>query len=301
MKPLIQCIPSFSEGKDPQIVKAIKTSIKNHTGVHVANIQMDSDHNRSVITFMGGAEAVSNGAYEGCRKAQELIDLREQTGVHPRIGATDIIPIVPLWGYSIRACVNMAHRLGKVIYRDLKIPVYFYDYAALRPKRKELPKIRKGGFESLKKNIAYDSYFYPDEGTNKIHLSAGAVAIGVRDVLVAFNINLGTTDIKIGRKIANRIREKNNGLPGVRALGLFLPQRQQVQISMNLTNYKKTNMVEAFRAVTTLSQSFNVEVLDSELVGLAPKEAMGKASPKDLRMKQIDSSQFLEDHTQYFS
>ena len=112
MKPLIQCIPNFSEGKDPQIVKAIKTSIKNHTGVHVANIQMDSDHNRSVITFMGGAEAVSNGAYEGCRKAQELIDLREQTGVHPRIGATDIIPIVPLWGYSIRACVNMALRFG---------------------------------------------------------------------------------------------------------------------------------------------------------------------------------------------
>jgi len=300
MKPLVECVPNFSEGRDSGIVEAIATNIAATPGVHLAGMEMDGDHNRSVITFMGGPEDVAIGAFEACKTARDLIDLRSHRGAHPRIGASDVIPFIPLTDYSIDDCVSLAQTCGRKIGRSLEIPVYFYGHAALKADRAELPGIRRGGFETLERDIGREPERRPDAGPEKVHLSAGATAVGVRGILVAYNVDLDTEDVRIARAIAREIREKNGGLPGIRALGLRLPDRRIAQVSMNLTDHRKTNMAEAFSAVVRLAKSHGVEVLESELVGLAPREAMGNAAPEDLRMAPPDPDRFLEYHTRLF-
>ena len=324
MQPLVECVPNFSEGRDSGIVEAIAASIAATDGVHLAGMEMDGDHNRSVITFMGSPECVARGAVEACRTARELIDLRRHRGVHPRIGATDVIPFIPLSHCTIADCVSLARTCGEEIGRTLDIPVYFYGDAALHARRGALPEIRRGGFEGLvgesreglvresrgglvresREGLVRESREgpgrRPDAGPQAVHVSAGATAVGVRDILVAYNVNLDTDDVRVARAIARNVREKDGGLPGVRALGLLLPGRHLAQVSMNLTDYRKTDMVQAFHAVTRLAEAEGVEVLESELVGLAPRAAMGGAAPEDLRMAPLDPARFLEYHTRLF-
>ena len=301
MKPLVECVPNFSEGRDSGIVEAIAAGIAATDGVHLAGMEMDADHNRSVITFMGSPENVAKGAYEACSTARTLIDLRRHRGVHPRIGATDVVPFVPLSGYSTDDCVSLARFCGRQIGQSLQIPVYFYGHAALNARRGDLPAIRHRGFEGLAEEIQQDPDRMPDTGPGEVHVSAGATAVGVREILVAYNVNLDTDDVRVARAIAHEIREKNSGLPGVRALGLFLPERRLAQVSMNLTDYRKANMAEAFHAVARIAEDRGVEVLESELVGLAPREAMGGAAPEDLRMEPMDPTRYLEYHTRLFA
>lgn len=301
MKPLVECVPNFSEGRDTGIVEAIAASIAATDGVHLAGMEMDGDHNRSVITFMGSPEDVARGAFEACRTARDLIDLRRHRGVHPRIGATDVIPFISLSDYSIADCVSLARNCGGEIGRSLEIPVYFYGHAALNARRVELPEIRRGGFEDLASDALEEPGRTPDSGPEAVHVSAGATAVGVRDILVAYNVNLDTDDIRVARTIARQIREKDGGLPGVRALGLLLPGRHIAQVSMNLTDYRETGMAQAFQVVTRLAEAEGVGVLESELVGLAPRAAMGGAAPEELGMASLDPARFLDYHIQLFA
>ena len=326
MKPLVECVPNFSEGRDSGIVEAIAASIAATDGVHLAAVEMDGDHNRSVITFMGAPEDVARGAFEACRTARDLIDLRNHRGVHPRIGATDVIPFIPLSDYAIDDCVALARTCGREIGQSLGIPVYFYGHAARDVRRSELPEIRRGGFEGLVERArqaqgvqragpdaleperppdagpdAQEPDRPPDAGPDGVHVSAGATVIGVRHILVAFNVNLDTDDLRVAREIAKEVREKGGGLPGVRALGLLLPGRHLAQVSMNLTDYLQTNMARAFETVARLAEAAGVEVLESELVGLAPRDALGGAAPEDLHMEPLDPARFLEYHTRLFA
>ena len=301
MKPLVECVPNFSEGRDSGIVEAIAASIAAVDGVHLAGMELDGDHNRSVITFMGAPEDVARGAFEACRTARDLIDLRHHRGVHPRIGATDVIPFIPLSDCPMDDCVSLARDFGGEIGRSLGIPVYFYGHAALDARRGELPDIRRGGFERLVEEMETNQDLAPDAGPRMVHVSSGATAVGVRDILVAYNVNLDTDDVRVVRAVANNVREKNGGLPGVRALGLLLPERHLAQVSMNLTDYRRTNMAQAYDAVVRLSEAEGVKVLESELVGLAPRDALGGAAPGDLRMEPLDPSRFLEYHTRLFA
>ena len=300
MKPLVECVPNFSEGRDSGIVEAIAASIAATDGVHLAGMEMDADHNRSVITFMGAPEDAATGAWEACRTARSLIDMRHHCGVHPRIGATDVIPFIPLSDYTSAECISLARTCGRRIGQSLDIPVFFYGDASPDPRRGTLPTIRRVGFERLFREMETDPGLAPDTGPGAVHFSAGATAIGVRGILVAFNINLDTDDVRVARAIARLIREKNGGLPGVRALGLLLPSRHRAQVSMNLTDYRRTNMVQAFDAVAHLAQAEGVEVLESELVGLAPRAALGDAEPEAIRMRSLDPSRFLEHHMSLF-
>ncbi|MYA78567.1 MAG: glutamate formimidoyltransferase [Gemmatimonadetes bacterium] len=301
MKPLVECVPNFSEGRDAGIVEAIAASIAAVDGVHLAGMEMDGDHNRSVITFMGVPEDVARGAFEACRTARDLIDLRHHRGVHPRIGATDVIPFITLSDCTMDDCVSLARDCGGEIGRSLGIPVYFYGQAALNAQRSALPVLRRGGFERLSGEMESDDDLAPDAGPGTVHASAGATAVGVRDILVAYNVNLDTDDVRVARRIAQEVRENNGGLPGVRALGLLLPERHLAQVSMNLTDYRQTDMAQAYDAVARLAEAEGVEVLESELVGLAPRDALGGAAPGDLRMAPLDPSRFLEYHTRLFA
>ena len=301
MKPLVECVPNFSEGRDSGIVEAVAASIAATDGVHLAAVEMDGDHNRSVITFMGAPEDVARGAFEACRTARDLIDLRNHRGVHPRIGATDVIPFIPLSDYAIDDCVALARTCGREIGQSLGIPVFFYGHAARDVRRSELPDLRRGGFERLAGEMETNQDLAPDAGPRMAHVSAGATAIGVRDILVAFNVNLDTDDVRVAREIAKEVREKGGGLTGVRALGLLLPERHLAQVSMNLTDYRQTNMDRAFETVARLAEAAGVEVLESELVGLAPRDALGGAAPEDLRIEPLDPARFLEYHTRLFA
>lgn len=300
MKPLVECVPNFSEGRDSGIVETIAASIAATDGVHLAGMEMDADHNRSVITFLGSPDDVAEAAFEACKTARSLIDLRRHRGVHPRIGAADVIPFIPLFDYPIAECISLARNFGGRVGQSLGIPVFFYGDASPDPRHGALPTIRRGGYERLLREMETDPERAPDEGPAAVHVSAGATAVGVRGILVAFNINLDTDDVRAARAIARQIREKEGGLPGVRALGLFLPSRHCAQVSMNLTDYRQTNMVQAFHAVTRLARDEGVEVLDSELVGLAPRAAMGGAEPEEMRMQSLDPARLLEYHTSLF-
>lgn len=300
MSALVECVPNFSEGRDRGIVEAIAASIAAVDGVHLAGMEMDGDHNRSVITFMGSPDDVARGAFEACRTARDLIDLRHHRGAHPRIGATDVIPFIPLSNCTMDDCITLAWDCGGKIGRSIGIPVYFYGHAALDPLRGELPALRRGGFERLVGEMETNPDLAPDEGPGMAHISAGATAVGVRDILVAYNVNLDTDDVRVARTIAQKVREKGGGLTGIRALGLLLPERRHAQVSMNLTDYRQTDMARAYHAVERLARTLDVEILESELVGLAPRAAMGGAAPEDLQMRPLEPARYLEYHTGMF-
>jgi glutamate formiminotransferase/glutamate formiminotransferase/formiminotetrahydrofolate cyclodeaminase len=237
---------------------------------------MDMDHNRSVITFVGPPEVIVEAAVRAVATAAELIDLREHAGVHPRIGATDVLPFVPVSGATMDDCIAIAHETGQRIWQELSIPVYFYERAALRPERVRLEYVRGNGFESLRHEITTDPDRAPDVGAPRLHESAGAIAVGARPFLIAFNVNLRTNNLSVARRIARLIRERDGGLPFVKALGFELQSRGLVQVSMNLIDYQQTAISRAFEAVLQAARAEGVEIAGTEIVGLVPRAALDR-------------------------
>ena len=273
---LVECVPNFSEGRKPEVVEQIAREIESAGGTTVLNRHIDPDHNRSVITFVAPPERIVEGALRAVAKAAELIDLRQHGGEHPRIGATDVLPFVPVSGVTIDDCVALAHAAGNRIWNELSIPVYFYERAALRSDRERLEHVRGKGFEKLREEIATMPDRKPDIGDARLHATAGAIAVGARPFLIAFNVTLETNDIMIARRIARVVRERDGGLPFVKALGFELRSRGIVQVSMNLTNYEQTSIARAFEAVAGEAERLGVKVRGAEIVGLVPRAAFDR-------------------------
>jgi glutamate formiminotransferase len=273
---LIECVPNFSEGRKPETVEQIARAIESVQGVRVLGRHIDPDHNRSVITFVGRPAPVLEAALQGVAAAATLIDLRNHAGVHPRMGATDVLPFVPVRGVTMAECVALAHEAGRLIWQELSIPVYFYERAALRPNRFRLEHVRGKGFNSLRTEIETNSDRAPDVGGNQIHSTAGAIAVGARPFLIAFNVDLQTRDLAVARNIARLVRESSGGLPFVKALGFELPSRGLVQVSMNLIDYEQTSIARAFDAVQSRAAELGVAVAGAEIVGLLPRAALDR-------------------------
>ena len=276
---LIECVPNFSEGRKVETVDRIARAIESVENTFVLSRHMDMDHNRSVITFVAPPEVIIEAAVRAVATAAELIDLREHAGVHPRIGATDVLPFVPVSGATMDDCVAIAHQTGQRIWQELSIPVYFYERAALRPDRARLEHVRGKGFESLRHEIAIDPDRAPDVGAPRLHESAGAIAVGARPFLIAFNVNLRTNNLAAARRIARLIRERDGGLPFVKALGFELQSRGLVQVSMNLIDYQQTAISRAFEAVSQAARAEGVEIASTEIVGLVPRAALDRDAP----------------------
>jgi len=281
MAKLIECIPNFSEGRDPKKIKKIQDAISGVKGVHILNSTSDTNHNRTVITFVGEPKNVYKAAFEAVKAAAKIINLNDHTGVHPRIGATDVLPFVPLHSATIKDCIDLAKKLGAQIGKDLKIPIYFYEKAATRPERENLSEVRNVGYEKLREEIGENPIRKPDFGPEKL-TTAGATAIGVREILIAYNVNLNSNDIFLAREIARKIRASNGGLSYVKALGLELADRGIVQVSMNLTNYKETGIKEVYDLIKKEAKKEDVEILESEIIGLVPQKALTDCA-KDYR------------------
>jgi glutamate formiminotransferase len=273
---LVECVPNFSEGRKPETIEQIARAIESVQGASVLGRHMDADHNRSVITFVAAPEVVVQAALSAVTKATELIDLRTHTGQHPRIGATDVLPFVPVSGITIEDCVALAHEAGRRIWQELSIPVYFYERAALRSDRVRLENVRGKGFEQLRDKITTSPERAPDIGGHKVHETAGAIAVGARPFLIAFNVNLLSNEIAIAREIARAVRERDGGLPCVKALGFTLQTRGLVQVSMNLTDFGRTSIARAFLAVHDAAARQSVEIAGAEIVGLVPRAALDR-------------------------
>ena len=289
---LIECVPNFSEGRRPEVVDEIVAAIAGTAGVTLMDRQSDGHHNRSVITFVGESEAAAEGAFRGIAAAARLIDLNSHEGAHPRFGATDVVPFVPVRADDIAVCVETAHRLGARVGAELAIPVYFYEDAARRPERRNLADVRRGEFEGLREAIGRDPQRAPDEGPAAVHPQAGAVAIGARPPLIAYNVNLNSRDLELARRIAREIRERDGGLPCVKAMGLELDDG--VQVSMNLTDYRRTSVLTAFEAVRTRAEAAGATVRESEVVGLLPQDAVTAVARDVLAAPQLTRAQVLE-------
>jgi glutamate formiminotransferase len=287
-------VPNFSEGRDRTRIDALEAAIASVPDSLVLHRTSDPDHHRSVITFAGSGDAVVESAVRAARKACELIDLHQHSGLHPRLGALDVLPFVPLGESSLEYCVELAHRAGRRIWGELGIPVYFYEAAALRPDRSRLEDVRRGQFEGLRIAALTDATKAPDIGGPSLHPTAGAVIVGARKFLIAYNINLRTPDLDIAKAIAKRIRASSGGLPAVKALGVVLPSRGIVQVSMNLTDFEQTPVHVVFLEVTRLAAEYGVEVEESELIGLMPRKALEMAAAGLLKLSDFDPSRVIE-------
>ncbi len=291
---MIECVPNFSEGRNPLVVQEIERAIASVSGSLVLHRTSDEDHNRSVITFAGNADDVVESAVRATGKAAELIDLNHHRGVHPRVGALDVLPFVPLGQVTLEECAALAHRAGRRIWNELGIPVYFYEAAAMRPDRIKLEHIRRGQFEGLREAVLSDESKRPDVGGPELHATAGAVIVGARKVLIAFNINLRTTNLEIAQSIARRIRASSGGLPGVKALGLPLLSRDLVQVSMNITDFHLAPLHVVYMEVARLATSYDIEIEESEVIGLMPGEALEAAAAGFLKLSAFDSQRVIE-------
>ena len=275
---LVECVPNFSEGRKGQTVERIARAIESVKGATVLNRHLDGDHNRSVITFVARPEHIVEAALRAVATAAELIDLHEHTGQHPRIGATDVLPFIPVSGITMDEVVALAHEAGRRIWNELSIPVYFYERAALRPERVRLEKVRNLGIEQLREEIGSNSVRAPDIGEPRLHHSAGAIAVGARPFLIAFNVNLRSRDLSVAKRIAHAVRERDGGLLFVKALGFDLQSRGQVQVSMNLVDYQQTSITSAFAAVQREASRLGVEIASAEVVGLVPRAALDRGA-----------------------
>ena len=289
--PLIECIPNYSEARRPEVVEAILASIRAVEGAVILDKHSDLDHNRTVVTLIGAPAAVEEAAFQSIKKAGELINLDEHSGAHPRIGATDVVPFVPIADVAMSDCVELARRLGKRVANELAIPVYLYEEAATRPERQNLEYIRKGQYEVLKEEIASNPERTPDFGPAKLG-TAGATVIGARQPLIAFNIYLTTNDVSIAQKIAKAVRNSSGGLHYVKAMGVMVEGRAQV--SMNLTHYRQTPIGRVVEMVRREAERYGVAIHHSELVGLVPQEALIDAAVWYTQMDQFEPAQLLE-------
>jgi glutamate formiminotransferase len=297
---IIECVPNFSEGCNQENMTAIAKVFESFPRVRLVDFSGDSDHNRSVYTFLGRPDDILEAALAVSGKALELIDMCKQAGVHPRLGAVDVVPFIPLSTARMKDAVDVAHRFGRQLCEQFGVPVYFYGEAALVPERKELADVRRGGYEALAQKMSRPQDI-PDVGRQEFNVRAGATAVGARAPLVAYNINLASDDLRLAQKIASQIREKSGGLKHVRAIGVILRSRGIAQVSMNLTNYKETPLKPIYDLVKTLAADRGVEILESELIGLVPKSALAGTTAKYLKLKDFNKDRLLETHLKNFS
>jgi glutamate formiminotransferase len=290
----IECVPNISEGRDTSCVDALEGALAAVPGTLVLHRTSDIDHNRSVITFIAHSGTVVEAALRLAAKTVELIDLNRHRGVHPRLGALDVLPFVPLQGATLEQCIALAHDAGARIWAELAIPVYFYEAAALRADRVKLENVRRGQFEGLRAAVLTDQSRRPDLGGPPLHPTAGAVIVGARKILIAYNINLKSTDLGVAKSIARRIRASTGGFPSVKALGLQLASRGLVQVAMNFTDFEKTPLHVVYSEVCRLAAEYGVDIEESELIGLMPRKALEMAAAGLLKLSQFDSQRVLE-------
>jgi len=291
---IVECVPNFSEGRNRTTVCALVHAVESVPGVWLLDQTMDRDHHRSVLSFAGEPAAVAEAAFRAIRVATDLIDLRKHKGVHPRVGATDVVPFVPLGGATMQDCIHLAKRLGQRVGTELEIPVFLYEQAALHRDHAPLESVRRGGLQGLAYRMASDPDWTPDFGPPHLHKTAGAMVIGARPPLIAFTVNLHSTDLALARSIAKDIRQSNGGLPHLKAIGVELTSRQLVQVAMNLTDYAITPIHVAFEAVRTRAAERGVAVAGSEVIGLVPQAALVQAAARSLAFEQFDATQVLE-------
>ena len=294
MKQLIECVPNFSEGRDAAKVDALVGAMSAVDGVAVLDREMDADHNRCVITLAGEPDAVAEAALRGVGRALELIDLTRHTGAHPRVGATDVVPFIPVDGVTIEDCVALARRVGREIWERYKIPVYYYEAAAVRPQCANLENIRKGQFEGLRDEAPRNPERAPDVGGPGLHATAGATVVGARKFLIAYNINLNTPDVEIAKKIAKAIRFSSGGLRYAKAMGVDLKARGLAQVSINMTDYEQTPLHRVFEMVEREAKRYGVMPVGSEIVGLVPQRALDMAADFYLQLENFSAAQVLE-------
>ena len=291
MSTLVECVPNFSEGRDKAKVDAIVDAMKLD-GVYLLDREMDADHNRCVITLVGEREAIQESAIRGVGKASELIDLNQHQGAHPRMGAADVVPFIPIDGVTIEDCVAMARHVGEQIWQRYQIPVYLYEAAAALPERQNLENIRRGQFEGIRAEIATNPARKPDIGEARVHPTAGATVVGARKFLIAYNVFLNTPDVAIAKKIARAVRFSSGGLRFVKAAGFLV--RGLAQVSMNLTDFEQTPIQRVFEMVKQEAAASGVMPVSSEIVGLIPKKALEQAAQWFLQIENFDSSLILE-------
>ncbi|HEX4003675.1 MAG TPA: glutamate formimidoyltransferase [Candidatus Acidoferrales bacterium] len=294
MKPLVECVPNFSEGRDPAKIQAILAAIREEPRVFVLAHESDADHNRSVITLAGDPEAVAEAAVRAVGKAAEIIDLTRQTGAHPRIGATDVVPFIPVHGVTLEDCVALAKRAAHEIWRRYRVPVYLYEAAAQRPERTNLEKIRRGQFEGLREEVLGNPDRAPDIGEPRLHPTAGATVVGARKFLIAYNINLDTPDVEVAKKIAKAIRFSSGGMAFVKAMGVDLRARNLAQVSMNLTDFEQTPVHLVFEAVKREAARNGAGIVGSEIVGLIPRRAIEMTADAYLKVENFSPAQVFE-------
>lgn len=294
MLPLVECVPNFSEGRKPETVERIAQAIAAVKTACVLDRHIDPDHNRSVITFVGAPDYIVDAAVQAVKRASELIDMRTHRGEHPRLGATDVLPFVPISSVTMDDCVRLAHEAGRRIASELSIPVYYYERAALRASRINLEDVRRGALELLREQITANPERAPDEGLPVVHDRAGAIAVGARPFLIAFNVVLRSDDIAVARQIAKAIRARNGGLPFLKALGFRLATRNSVQVSMNLVNYEVTGMGAAYDAVAREARTLGVEIDSTEIVGLVPRAALDRSAAYFSKLENFSDGKILE-------
>ncbi|MGA2275322.1 MAG: glutamate formimidoyltransferase [Bryobacteraceae bacterium] len=291
---LVECVPNFSEGRDAAKMDSIFAAITAVPEVALLDREADADHNRSVLTFVGPPAAVAEAALRGVEKAVELIDLTQHQGAHPRIGAADVVPFIPIEGVTLEECVGLAEHVGGEIWNRLKVPVYLYEAAARRPERVNLENIRRGQFEALLEEMGTEAARAPDIGEPVCHPTAGAVVLGARKFLIAYNVNLGTPDVEIARRIAKTIRFSSGGFRFVKSMGVMLASRNLAQVSINLTDFEQTPMHLVFETVRREAERHGVPVVGSEIVGLIPRKAIELAAEYFLRAENFRPELVLE-------
>ncbi len=291
---IVECVPNFSEGRKPDTVDRIVGAIESIETTCVLDTHIDPDHNRSVITFVAAPERIVAAAVRAVAMAADSIDIRTHRGEHPRLGATDVLPFVPIRGVTLEDCVILAHEAGERIARELSIPVYFYERAAVLQSRINLEDVRRGALELLREQITTNPDRAPDAGLPRIHETAGAIAVGARPFLIAFNVNLRSDDIARARQIARAVRARQGGLPFVKALGFELKTRSMVQVSMNLVNYEVTGMTEAYNAVRREAEKLAIEVAGAEIVGLVPRNALDRQAEYFHNLESFSEEKILE-------
>jgi len=294
MDRLVECVPNFSEGRKTETVDALAAAIRSVPGVVLLDRQSDADHNRSVLTFIGPPEAAAEAAFRASEQALHRIDMTAHRGEHPCVGATDVIPFVPIRGVTMDDCAHLARLVGRRLAEELHIPVFLYEHAAKTPFRMRIEDIRRGGLEELAERMRMSPDWAPDFGDAKLHRTAGATVVGARRPLIAYNVNLATLDLDLAKAIALKVRASNGGLPSVKAVGIDLRTRGCVQVSMNLTNHEETAVHEAFEAVKAEAAKHGVSVHSSEVIGLIPGAAVSQIAAHYLMLENFSLSQVLE-------
>lgn len=292
-KPLIECVPNFSEGRNNEVIEAIIGPFRGKKGCFLLDYRADKDHNRLVVSLAGEPGSIQDALIEASLVAIENIDMEKHRGGHPRIGAIDVIPFIPLRNITMEECVQMAHQFGRRFYEKTDIPVYFYEEAALRPERRRLEVIRRGQYETLKREIT-DPERHPDVGEPKLHPSAGATVIGARKFLIAFNVNLGTSDVQVAKKIATAVRASSGGLCHVKGIGLSLETRGITQVSMNITDYEKNALYRVVELIRLEAKRWGVPVLETEIYGMVPAQALIESISYYMQIADFDPKQVIE-------